>query len=363
MKDNKQELKFSVVDVEKKYTVDPTETVYGGGNGIVSWGSDNQLPSLLGTCYDKSATLKAVIDQSVNYIKGDDVVVNDDAAYWKEKVNRRGLSMAELIEHIAMDYMTYGNFAIQVIFNKLGAPVELYPLDVARCRVNGAGTKVFYSKKLWTKYQSKADEYDRFGHKEFDPEKPTQIYFYNGTGVRRYYGRSPWFSALDDVLTEIESSHYMLSNVSNGFSARYLINFPQTANLTDSQKEAINDGIKKKFCGSDGDSNFMLYWTDGTQGLDVKKIERNEDPEYLQAVRNGVRENIFISMRMSPLLCGLGSEKTGFSSSEYSDSYKLYEKSVAQPFRDTLQRAVDDVTGVKDSITIVPFSIKFEDLG
>ena len=107
----------------------------------------------------------------------------------------------------------------------------------------------------------------------------------------------------------------------------------------------------------------MLYWMNGeSDGLDVKKIDRTEDPEYLQAVRNGARENIFISLRLSPLLCGLGSEKTGFATAEYRDSYKLYDRSVAEPIRHIFEATLSKITGIEDVVNIVPFSIKFEEV-
>ena len=111
---------MSVVDVEQKYVYDPAEDVYGGGDGVVSWGAENNLPKLLINCAEKSATLKACIDQSINYAMGDDIIVNEEAASWAEKVNRRGLSMKDLINRILADYFTTGNFAIQVMSLSVG---------------------------------------------------------------------------------------------------------------------------------------------------------------------------------------------------------------------------------------------------
>ena len=360
MKDNKQELKFSVVDVEKKYTVDPTDTVYGGGNGIVSWGADNSLPSLMRTCYEKSTTLGAAIDQSVVFVCGDGVNVSDYAAKWKEEVNRRHMTIEELVNHIAYDIITYGNCAIQIIYNKLGLPCELYPLDVTKCRVGDGGKKVLYSKKSWSKYQTKGEEYDRFGYCDFNPEKPTQILFYNGTGVKTTYNKAPWFSSLTDVLCEIEAGNYSLNSISNGFSAKYVFNFPQTSNLTDEQKESINTSIKDKFCGPDASNLYLLYWTDGNSGLDVKKIEADETPERFIAIKDNCKANIYASLRMSPLLCGMSLSNTGFSTQEFSDSFKLYDRTVAEGFRKTIEMILDDLTGIKDSAKLIPFTITFE---
>ena len=352
---------LSVVETERKYVYDPAEDVYGGGEGVVSWGKDNDVPKLLANCYERSATLKAAIDQTINYILGDEIVVNDEAAKWKESVNRRGMTMDTLVEHIVSDYYVYGNFAIQIIYNKLGIPVELYPLDVAKCRLNKSRDKVIYNKKGWTKYGTAGERYDRWGFADLDENNLTQIYFYNGTGVRRVYNTAPWGAALDDVLTEIEGSRYSLNSVTNGFAARYIINIPDTANLTDEQKEIIEDGIRHKFCGYDAPSNFMIYYAnDESKAIDVKKIEANEDPEHFQTIRDGAKANIFTAMRISPLLVGVSDGKTGFATQEFSDSFKLFNRTVAKPVQDMIKGVISDITGVDDAIEIKPFVISFE---
>lgn len=355
-----KKIQLSVVETEQKYSYDPAESVYGGEQ-VVSWGLNNDLPKLYNNCYEKSATLKAAIDQSINYVLGDGIVINPDAGLWLEQVNRRGDTMQDLINHIVFDYFTTGNFAIQVVFNKIGVVCELFALDVNRCRLNGDKNKVFYSKKYWTKYQTKADTYDRFGYAEFNPEKPTQIYFFNGTGIRNCYNKAPWAAALNDVLCEVEGSEYSLNSVTNGFSARYILNIPDTANLTDEQKDALNESIKSKFTGPNANS-FMLYFTnDEGKEIDVKKIESDETPERFIAIRNASRENIFVSLRISQLLCGLSTgTNTGFSTQEFSDSYKLYDRSVAEPVRHIIERALDKITGLKDVVKITPFTIVFD---
>lgn len=357
MEDKK--IMLSVVDVESKYTYNPNETV--GTGGIVSWGADNNIPTLLANCYEKSATLKAAIDQSVNYVDGDEVVVSDDAALWKETINRRKQDMDTLVSHITYDYYIYGNFAIQVIFNKLGNPVELYPLDVARCRLSEDRTKVFYSKKNWTKYQTKAEEYDRYGYTEFNAERPTQIYFYAGAGVRKTYNTAPWAAALDDVLTEIEGSRYSLNSVTNGFAARYLLVLPDTANIDNEQKQIIEDGIRNKFCGYDAPSNFMIYYAnDEAKALQVNKIEADESPEKFQAIREGAKINIFTSLRISPLLCGVSvGTNTGFATQEFSDSFRLFDRTVAAPIRKVITDSINDIIGIKGGVSIKPFTINF----
>lgn len=356
-----EQIKLSVLDVEKKYHYEYDETTYGTQN-IVSYGADNNAPALFNNCYKNSATLKSIIDGSVNYILGDEVIVNDEAASMREQVNRKGMTMRHFIGQLALSYQKFGGFAFQVIYNKLGVVCELYPLDFARCRTNEYGTKIWYSKKAWTKYATKADEYDAFNPTKVNMENPTQIFYFKGDFSTNVYPLPPYYGAIKDVLTEIEASNYSLNSVSNGFAAKYIINFPEVDNLTDEQKRGIENAIKNKFCGTEAESNFMLYWqgSDG-QKLDIQKLESDETNERYIAIRNAARENIYTSMRCTPNLMGLPTATTGFNSQEYSAAFKLYNKTVIQPIQESICGAINKVLGKKDAVTITPFAIEFDE--
>ena len=352
---------LSVIDVERKYAVDTTEYV-GNGDAAVSWGKDNSLCNILTAAFDKSPSLAAAINQSCNYVCGDDVIVTDAASNWKEEVNRRHQTMKDIVNHIVYDYYIYGNFALQLIFNKLGLVTEIYALDITKCRLNGSRNKVYYNKKGWSKYSSKTDEYLRFGYNDFDPENPTMILFWNGAGVRRYYNPAPWQSALDAVLSEVEASRYSLSSLVNGFSARYIITFggDAGATITDEQKSAIEDGIRNKFCGgADADSNFMIFYGDDSQTLDVKKIESDDSPEKFEKMMAISKESILTSLRISPLLLGMG-QSVGFATNEFRDAYKLFDRTVAQPVRNIIEDSINKAIGVPNGVKIAPFTITFE---
>lgn len=355
-----ENLKFSVLDVEDKYKYDYTEQVYSD-KSIVSYGPDNMAPNLFKNCYKNSATLKSIIDGSVNYVIGDGVEVNDSLSMLKERVNRSGLTMREFVAKLAMSYFKFGGYAFQVIYSKLGIPVEIYPLDFSRCRLNEDNTKVFYTKKPWGRYTTKADVYDIFDKKKIDFERPTQIFYFKGDFTENVYPLPPYFAAIKDVLTEVECAKYALNSVSKGFSARYIFNFPSVDNVTDEQKRDIEKAIKEKFCGSDVDANFMLYWSDGEEMLDIKKIEQDDTPERFIAVKDNARENIYTSMRATPNLFGLATNGTGFNSQEYSSAFKLYQKTVIQGVQDNIKASIDKVFGVKDGITIIPFFIDFDE--
>lgn len=356
-------IQLSVLDIEKKYKVDYTEYSYGTGNNTdrpVGWGDDNQLPSLYLNCYAKSSTLKATIMSQIDYILGDDIIINDSAASWREKVNRNGMTMRQLVAKIAFNYSVYGGFAIQVVFNRLGQVVELFPLDFGKCRVNDTCTKVFYN-KTWSKYNGKYQTFDIFDPDNIDRNNLTQIYWFKGDFTSSVYPLPQYNGAIYDILTEIEASKYSLNTVSRGFSARYLIQFPENASLTDEQKEGIENAIKNKWTGADCDLNVMLYWRNGDQESDrmeISKIETDDAPEKYLAIKDTARQNIFIAMRTSPLLCGLP-VASAFSTDEFRDSFKLYNKTVITPIQDSIKEAITKIIGVDNPISFRQFDIDF----
>lgn len=363
-KTENNDVKLSVLDIEKKYIIDPEETTYGN-NGIVSWGVDNSLPVLYRNCYNQSATLKSIIDGTINYIIGDDIIIKDSAAKWSKEVNRTGMTPRQFFAKLSFNLNVYGALAVQVIYNKLGNPVELFPLEVGKCRTNESGSKVFYSQKRWTKYQTKAEEYDAWDPDKvkINMENPTQIYFFKGDYTSSVYSLPPYAGALYDVLTEVECSKYSLNTVARGFSAKYLIQFPENANLTDEQKKGVEDAIKTKFCGSESEVNFLLYWRNGdgdAEKIEVNKIESDETPERYVAVKDNARQNIYCSMKCTPLLFGLPNASNGFSTQEYSDSFKLFQRTVIAPQQDILIETFSKLTGTQDGVEIVPFTINFE---
>lgn len=354
-----QRIQLSVLDIERKYTFSPEEYTYGS-DSMVAWGNDNNLPLLYLNCYDNSATLQSIINGCINYILGDEIVVSPEAGYWAKTVNRNGMTLRDFIRKISFNLLVYGGFAYQIIYNKIGYPVEFFPLDFGKCRRNEAGNKVYYSKK-WTKYQTKSEEYDAFNPDKVDPKKPTQIYYYNGDVTNRVYPLPPYCGAINDVLTEIECGKYSLNTVARGFSAKYVFNFPDVGNLTNEQKKGMETAIKNKFCGSDTDSNFMLYWKNGDgMGIDIQKIESDDTPDRYIAIKDNARQNIFISMRATPVLFGLPNASNGFSTSEFSDSFLLFNKTVINPIQDIIVKAISETTGVENALSIAPFKITFE---
>ena len=352
--DEKNVMKFSIVDTESVRVPEYSENNYGK---MVYWGVDNAFPVFINGLYEGSATLRAVIDGTVNYILGNGVSVNESAAKWSEKVNEQGDDMADLVEKLGLDLLKFSGFAIQVIYNRLGEVRELYALDFGRCRVSPDGKKVYYAKK-WGQYTGKYKEYDVFDRTKINPENPTQIYFYKGAS-KKAYPMPTWEGAFRDAMSEIACSKYVLNNMANGLAAKTIITIPNTTGqLTEDQKKDVEKSIKLKFTGPDADSSFFLYFKEEEgEDLKVDTIQVQDESDKFDKIRSAARENIFIAFRATPSLFGLPNKNNGFTQQEFVEAFSLYQRTQVSVYQKKIERVLEKILGVKDPITILPFNL------
>ena len=357
MDKNDIQVNLSVVDFDKKYTYDRDEVI-SSTRSYVYWGKDNKYPSILKNLYYNSATLGSIINGTVGYVLGDGVEASENAAKWKDKVNRRGDTLYDIVNSLALDYMLYKGFAIQVIYSKLGTVAEIFALDFSKCRSDEYHRKIYYNKKGWSSYSSKYEVYDAFGEK-YDPNHPTQILYFTD-GSRGVYPHPRWEGSIKDVETEIETTNYSLNSIGNGLSARYILTMPNSGNITREQKEIIEKGIKDKFTGTETSSNFMLYFATSGEELKATAIQSDEQNEKFTSIKKAARENIFTAFAAVPALFGLLTESKGFSKEEFEPAYKLYMATQVRPIQSKLNKQVSKALGVENAIIFKPLVIDWD---
>ncbi len=355
MSTDKKQVRFSIVDTKRELSLDYEENT--NSKGYVAWGADNQYPQHVSYLAKNSATVKAIIEGSVRYICGNGLQIPDDASRWATEVNRRHETLEDIVEQVANDLMLLSGFAIQVIYNRLGAVAELYALDFSRVRSNANNTKIYYAKK-WGNWTAKYDEYDAYDPERVDPDKLTQIYFYKGSS-RRVYPVTSWEGSFRDAQTEIEASKWQLSDMANGLQAKTIITLPDEAGtLTEDEKTAVEDAIATKFCGSEATSSFFLTWRqEGIGEVKVDTIKQEDDSAKFKAIKDSARENIFVSFRATPNLFGLPTATTGFNEQEYAGAYKLYDRTVIAPLRKRIVNVLNEILKSEDGIKIIPFTL------
>ena len=349
-----QSMAFSLVDPELKINVPSyNENYQKNDKNYTYWGDDNKFPNKLLTLAEESPTLSSVLSGTVSFILGNGVAVEDNTSLFARKVNKNNETIADIVEQIAYDKLLFGGYAIQVIYNVLKEPVEIYAVPMEFIRTNRRMDKFWYNDN-WGKYSTNAIIYNKFNKDEID-DSYTQIFYSKNSGSRRVYPTSPQTGALNDIVSENIAAKYTKNSLESGLSARFIINMPNTAKLTDEQKAKIEEGIKKKFTGVDNAGTFMLYINSTTEKLDITKVDLDNSNEIFKSIRDAARENIFIVNKATPNLFGLPTASTGFNSQEHQDAYSLYYKLVVYPIQKQIAEDLSNIIGT--NVVIEPFSI------
>lgn len=345
--------------------VSPAEKVLAGRD-MVEWGTRNAYPDYLLDLYNNVPTLRSVINGNIDYVAGDDVTIlplQDE--FRNQEMNRRGDTIREQVKDIAKDFEIYGGFALQVIRNLAGEVAEVYYVDMRYLRTNKEGDVFYYSEK-WGK-GSRTDmvvypafmpriEWERLSDEERDRHASSILFVKN---VHTQVYPAPLYAASVKAC-EIERliDEFHLSDINNHFVSSAIINF-NNGDPGQEMKSEIERELNEKFTGAQNGGRIMVSWNDNKESAtDIVEFKVEDFGERYKALSEHSRTQIFTAFRAIPLLFGLTSEaNTGFSTEEFEQSFKLYNRTQIQPVQRMICDAYDKIYGQRGVLTIRPFSL------
>ena len=348
------EFKFSVFDAPTK--VIPTFSEKETGKPYLNYGNDNKFPNYLWELYLRSAVLQSIINGTADYTGGNGIIYSENPLVQrlKDNANGDGETLEDVMKKITIDYLIFGGFALQVIYNKLGEINELYWLDFRNVRRDKEGEKVYYSED-WVRHSNDYLTYDIFNP---DKKKGTSVFYFKGHISRGVYPIPRYNGALSAIETSTEISKFHLNSILNNFSGNFIINFNNGQPSVDVQEE-IERKIKDKFSGADNAGKFLLAFNDSKEnGVTVERIQDDNFDKKYDALRESTFKEIFIAFRAIPQLFGYSLEGTGFNSQEFTQAFQLYNKTTVEPIQKDLKRTFDKIFGVDNSIEIIPFNLE-----
>lgn len=345
---------FAAIDPYiQKNIIAPTETIVSGRD-YVEWGDGNSYPDYLLGLYRNVASLRSVVNGSVDFTCGNGVNV----AFYPQgaTMNRRGQTAAEFVRELALSRYLYGGFAIEVIRDNGGDIAELYPMDLRYLRSSKDNEAFWYSEE-WSKGTSSTKTVVRPKFMARAYETPASVLYVKNTSLQTY--PEPIYGASIKAC-EVERSvdNYHLTAIQNGFAGGVVVNFPGPP-PEDEQKKEIEKNFNEKFSGPENASRNMLIWGDGgTQVPTVRQIDVKDYGEKYQTLVRHCRQQIFTAFRANPNLFGIPTENLGFSSEEYDEAFKLYNRTQIKPSQQMICEAVGKIFGDPGYMTIDPFTME-----
>ena len=362
----KRHVSFAAIDqyVETNIVL-PTEKVTN--RDFVEWGKGNNYPGYLLDLYNNVTTLRSIINGNIDFVTGDDVTILPLGERFADGImNTRGDLITDIVRDLAKDYNLYGGFALQIIRDHNGDVAEIYYIDMRFIRSNKEND-VFYYNEHWEKGGRKdVIIYPKFLRNldwasltdEERDRHASSILFVKNVHTQVY--PAPMYAA--SVLScEIEKaiSQYHWNSLNNNFCPDIIINF-NNGDPGDEIKEEIVSDLEEKFSGYQNGKRFMVSFNkDRMSAVTIDAIKTDDFSERYKALEESCRRQIFAAFRAQPLLFGLNMDvSTGFSTDEFEQTFKLYNRTQIRPVQRLIADAFDRIYGSKGVLTIKPFSLE-----
>ena len=357
MEDNKKtNVVFAAIEPYiQRNIVSPDESVKTGGK-FVNWGDGNAYPAYLRRLYDGCTTFHSIVSGCVDYIAGDDVVLNVPIAGSTKYVNRRSETPKDIVRQLAYNAIMFGGISPQVIRANDGGIAEVYNADFGCIRTDRDYASFWYSENWNGRGRVNAVVYPGFLPRATDV--PTSILYKRiyGDGIR-VYPQPLYAPAVKACEIEMAIDDYHMNSLENGFTASAIVNFNRDAE--DEEKREVEKALVEKFAGHQNAGRLVVSWNPGGKENEatIQTLQTTDYGEKYKTLAERVKQEIFTAFRANENLFGIPTAN-GFNSEEYESAFKLFNRTLIQPVQAAIVDAFDRILGVEGSMSIKPFTLE-----
>lgn len=347
------------------------------GGGWVNWGVRNNYPNLLLDLYNQSPTHRSAINFAMMSILGNGVDYDAMKLNGDEVVPNYSQTWDEVIKSLALDYILYGSYAIQIIMNKDGQTFSFWhmPIDKVRWSEYDEDGQItsYWICNDWTatgQYPPfQIDALDMKSEMKLEKGKPYLYVYRTYSPTMTYYTQPHYAAAIKAIQAEIEYVNYDLKNIVNGFTPSGVLTLPEVE--TDEERQAIIANITRMFQGSDNANSVMITFRSNIEdkGVEYTPFAKNQGSFNFYADANQRVINRILEAHQIPNAALIGMpdiSNSGFASEadKLEVSYQLYNKLTGNYNRMAVVRTLNQMlkmNGIETEIVMKPLS--FNDFG
>jgi hypothetical protein len=315
----------------------------------VEFGEDNNYFQFIIDRYVNSTTNSAVINNVSRLIYGRGLSALDANKKPNEYAQMMALFHADCIRKIVLDRKMFGQFAMQVHYDKAHKkilkayhiPVNL--LRAEKCNKDGEIEGYYYSDN-WEDVKKYAPK--RIPAYGYSNEQVEILYSKPYAVGMKYYSLPDYQGGLPYAKLEEEIADYLINEVQNGFSGTKVVNFNNGV-PTEEQQQIIKGKVLSQLTGSRGQKVIVAFNNNQESKTTVDDLPLNDAPEHYTYLSEECVKKIMLAHNVtSPLLFGLGSAN-GFSSNadELKNASILFDNMVIKPIQDQIIEAFDKILG------------------
>jgi len=231
------------------------------GKDWVYYGEENLYPQVLIDLYNNSAMHHTCVQAIKDGIIGEGIEVIGD-----EVVNKHGETVDEVFEKISQDYVIFGGYAVNVVWNREGTKiVEMYHLPFNNVRSGKLDEEDKVTHYFYTNHWENVRKYPAHSYRAFDPldnkgDNASQVYYcYNYAPGNDYYPLPDYVGGVNDIQLDGRISKFHNANISNGLSPSLFIQFRNGIPTPEARRDIYNE-IQETFAGEDKAGRFFLFF-------------------------------------------------------------------------------------------------------
>lgn len=357
--------------------IEGTPLTSNSNQGWVKWGLKNNYPNMLLDLYNESPTHHSAIHFGVQSILGNGVDYDAMKLDSGDVVPNYYQTWDEVIKSLALDYILYGSYAIQIIKNKDNQTYSFYHMPLEKVRwspydEDGQITSYWISNDWTALGMNPPFEIPAFDMREEQTIERGQPYLYvyrTYSPTMVYYSEPHYAAGIKAIQSEIEFVNYDLKHIVNGFAPSGILTLPQVE--TDEEKKAIINNIQKMFQGSDNANNIAFTFRTNIEDKPVEYTPFTQSVNnvnlYSDSNDRCINRILAAHQIPTPMLIGMPeSKKAGFSSDadKIETAYQLYQKLTGNANRISVIKTINQLfsmNGIDTQIIMKP--LRFNDFG
>ena len=345
--------------------------------GWVNYGYKNNYPNYLLDLYNQSTTHRACINFGVQSIVGNGVDLDAMQVDGTQVIPNYAETWDDLIKNLALDYMLYGSYAIQIIKNKDNKTFSFWhmPLDKVRWSEYDEDGQItsYWICNDWTEIGKnipfQIDAFDMRDDSVIEKGKPYLYVYRQYSPAMTYYTQPHYQAAIKAIQSEIEYINFDLKTTVNSFvpSGMLVLNEVET----DEQRQAIINNVTRMFQGSENANSVMVTFR--------SNVDENK-PEFVPFQTSQGNVNLYDSANqrtVSRILAGhqipnaslvgmpdVGNSGFASEADKLETAYQLYNKLTGNANRMAVIRTLNmmfKMQGVEVEVVMKPLS--FNDFG
>ncbi len=334
-----------------------------GDYHFLSFGGDNMYPLFLLELYNNygSPLNKAIINKKTKMTAGFGYKDIQDPKM-KEWAKRNNLE--RLLLYLAKDFMIYGGFAVEVIWNREGTSFDIKYLPIHTLRIGLKEDEdepdYYWYSKDWGQY--KKEEYRPEYIKQFDPKDRTgrQALYYiePNPAATSLYPIPDYSTAINYIDLDFQIGKFHINQVRQGFSPSFMVSFNTGIPTIDEQNQFFRE-FQRNYKGTDGAGKILITYADSKdQSPEFIPINLNDSDERFILLQDMVEKNITQAHEMPVQLVSFQPGKLGSTDErkELMAEFQVYYVAIKQNQLEEALNGILETIGYTEQIVLRDYS-------